>query len=232
MASPALKDVNLRKAINFGIDRARIARSIFQGTLQEARGIVPWGLPGFQENLCLALCDHAPDRAEAFLRKVARKDRKIVIDHTTGEPTASVVASVRKDLRSIGIDVRTKAHDFPEFLRLLQGGDQEAYRLGWFAEFPTPDVFLDPLFRSTSSDNHSGYSSASVDSLLARAHRAPSAGKRLALYIEAEKQILRSFPVVPIGSFLSHWAVQPQVENIAFDVMGGFDGTEVDLVVE
>lgn len=232
VASPALKNVNLRKAINFGIDRARIARSIFQGTLQEARGIVPWGLPGFQENLCLDLCDYSPDRARAFLRKVPRKDRRIVIDHTTGEPTASVVAAVKKDLSTIGLEVRTRPHDFPAFLRLLQGGDQQAYRLGWFAEFPTPDVFLDPLFRSTSSDNHSGYSSAAVDALLTRAHSAPSAGKRLALYIEAEKQILRSFPVIPIGSFLSHWAVQPQVQNIAFDVLGGFDATEVDLVDE
>lgn len=229
VSSPALKDIDLRKAINFGIDRSGIARTIFQGTLQEARGIVPWGLPGFQENLCLDLCDHSPERARRFLDDVPRKQRTVTIDHTTGEPTEQVVRSVRRDLSSIGLEVKTKAHRFPEFLRLLQGGDQQTFRLGWFAEYPTPDVFLDPLFRSTSPDNHSGFNSAKVDSLLAQAHRSPSAGKRQTLYIEAERQILRSYPVVPIGSFISHWAARPQVQNIAFDVMGGFDAAEVDL---
>ena len=230
VSSPALRDIDLRKAINFGIDRARIAGSIFQGTLQEARGIVPWGLPGFQENLCLDLCNHSPDRARRFLQGVPRKERTVTIDHTAGDPTEQVVRAVRRDLSSIGLEVRTKAHQFPAFLRLLQGGNQQTYRLGWFAEYPTPDVFLDPLFRSTSPDNHSGFNSAKVDSLLAQAHRSPSAGKRESLYIEAERQILRSYPVVPIGSFISHWAARPQVQGIAFDVMGGFDAAEVDLV--
>jgi ABC-type oligopeptide transport system substrate-binding subunit len=191
---------------------------------------VPSGLPGFQENLCLDLCDHEPERARSFLQKVPPKQRTVTIDYTSGEPTEQVVAAVKKDLSSIGLTVKTKAHAFPSFLRLLQGGDQETYRLGWFAEYPTPDVFLDPLFRSDSADNHSGFSSPKVDSLLEQAHRAPSAGKREALYIQAEKLILREYPVVPIGSFISRWAVRPQVENIAFDVMGGFDAAEVDLV--
>lgn len=232
VASPALRNRDLRKAINFGIDRARIARSIFRGTLQEARGIVPWGLPGFQENVCLDLCNHSPDRARALVRDVPRKQRSVTIDFTRGDPTEKVVAAVKRDLKSIGLKVTTKSYEFPAFLRALQAGDQEAYRLGWFAEFPTPDVFLDPLFRSTSSDNHSGFSSAIVDRLLAQAHRARSAGKRQALYNEIEKRVLRSYPVVPIGSFMSHWAVQPQVRDMAFDVMGGFDAVEVDLVDE
>jgi oligopeptide transport system substrate-binding protein len=156
----------------------------------------------------------------------------VTIDYTKGQPTEEMVAAVKSDLSEIGLQVKTKGHAFPAFLRLLQGESQETYRLGWFAEFPTPDTFLDPLFRSTSSDNHSGFDSSKVDSLIAQAHRSPSSGKREALYIEIEKQVLRSFPVVPIGSFLSHWAVQPEVQNIAFDVMGGFDAAEVDLVDE
>ena len=232
VSSPAMRDVDLRKAINFGIDRARIANEVFAGTLQQARGIVPWGLPGFQENVCLDLCNYAPERAESFVKKVPEKDRTVKIDYTKGQPTQEMIDAVKRDLTAIGLKVTTKGHEFPSFLRLLQGKSQETYRLGWLAEFPTPDTFLDPLFRSSSSDNHSGFSSAKVDELLAKAHRAPSAGKREALYIEIERQVLRSFPVIPIGSFVSRWAVRPQVQNIAFDVMGGFDATEVDLVDE
>ena len=230
--SPALGDINMRKAINFGIDRARIADQVFRGTVQEPRGIVPQGLPGFEENLCVDLCTYAPERARSFASKVPKKKRSVTLTYTKGEPIEKLAKVVSNDLEDAGLNVRTKGYEFPAFLKLIQSKKQEAFRLGWFAEVPIPDVFLDPLFGSSSSDNHSGYGSAKIDQLLADAHRAPDPGKRLALYTEAEKVILKSFPVVPIGSFVSHWAVQPGVEDIAFDAMGGFDGGEVDLAEE
>ena len=67
--------IPLKKAINFAIDRARIAGTVFKGTLQEPRGIVPAGLPGFQENLCLELCSYSPERARSLAGKVAKKKR-------------------------------------------------------------------------------------------------------------------------------------------------------------
>ena len=229
VASPALRNLKVRKAINFAIDRERIARSVFKGTLQAPRGIVPAGLPGFQENLCVELCRYAPEKSERLLRGIPKKDRALTISYTKGEPVEKMAQVARRNLQAVGFRVRTKSYGFPAFLRLLQGNNQQGYRLGWFAEVPTPDIFLDPLFRSTSPDNHTGFASRRVDSLLAQAHRAPDLGKRLALYAEAEKVILRQAPIVPIGSFISRWAVQREVEGVAFDVLGGFDSTEVDL---
>ena len=106
------------------------------------------------------------------------------------------------------------------------------YRLGWIAEYPSPDVFLTPLFTSASADNHSGFTSARVDQLLAEARRSKSEGKRLQLYIEAEREIMRAAPIVPLGTFESHWVAQRAVRGIAFDVMGGFDAAEVSLAQE
>ena len=228
----ALRNLNMRKAISFAIDRRHIAETVFKGRLEPARGIVPAGMAGFQENLCLDLCKYAPGIARSFVRKIPRKDRTITLTFTKGDPINKLVKIAERDLEAAGLTVRTKGLSFPPFLDLLRSRRHEAYRLGWIAEFPTPDAFLDPLFRSTSPDNHSAFSSARVDALIAQAHRAPSPGKRLSLYIEAERQILRDFAVVPIGSFVSQWAVQPNVENVSFDVMGGFDAAEVDLAEE
>ena len=41
--------------------------------------------------------------------------------------------------------------------------------------------------------------------------------------------ILEQAPLVPIGSFVTRWAAQPIVQDIAFDVMGGFDAADVSL---
>jgi ABC-type oligopeptide transport system substrate-binding subunit len=103
------------------------------------------------------------------------------------------------------------------------------YRLGWIAEFPLPDVFLSSLFESDAPDNHSGFESRRVDSLLRRAHAESSELKRVELYRKAERAILKQAPIVPLGSFVTHWAAQPRVEGIDFDVMGGFDAAGISL---
>ena len=229
LRSPSLKNRSLRKAINHAIDRRAIARTVYKGTLEPPRGIVPNGMPGFQENLCVEFCAYDRAAARKLVRKVPRRARKVTLDYTKGGPEEDVARFVADDLRAVGLRVRSTAYRFPSFLRRIQSGRQGIYRLGWIAEYPVADAFLTPLFSSASPDNHSGFSSAAVDRLLDEAHRSRSEGKRLQLYAEAEKAILRAVPIVPLGHFESHWAAQKDVRGIKFDVMGGFDAAEVFL---
>ncbi len=122
-----------------------------------------------------------------------------------------------------------RAFRFGPYLRRLQKGKSTVYRLGWISDYPVPDVFLASLFASSSPDNHSGFRSRAVDRLLALAHREASDDLRHDLYREAERRILHAAPIAPIGSFLNHWAVQPEVQEAAFDVIGGFDAVNVRL---
>ncbi|MDQ3940499.1 MAG: ABC transporter substrate-binding protein, partial [Actinomycetota bacterium] len=229
LRSPALQKVALRKAVNRAIDRREIARTIFKGTLAPPRGLVPTGMPGFQENICVQMCNHAPRTARSLVKRLEPKARRVVLEYTKGGLQREVALFVARDLRAAGLRVAVKGFRFPAFLRRLRAGDHAVYRLGWIAEYPVPDAFLTPLFESTSPDNHSGFASAKVDALLAEARRSSSDGKRLQLYIEAEKAIMRSVPVVPLGSFETHWAAQNDVRRLRFDVMGGFDAAEVFL---
>ena len=224
-----LKEVRLRKAISLGIDRASIADRIYNGTMQAPRGIVPSGMPGFQENVCGELCDFAPEAAARLVAQLPRKARTVTLEHNEGEPHRTVARAIRQNLIEVGLSVKVKSYKFPKFLNRLQGNDHSMYRLGWIAEYPTPHAFLGSLFGSNSPDNHSGFSSAKVDKLLGQARAERSAGRRLQLYIEAEKEILKKVPIVPIGSFVSHWAAQKKVENIQFDNTGGFDAVHVSL---
>ncbi|HWL64978.1 MAG TPA: ABC transporter substrate-binding protein [Actinomycetota bacterium] len=229
ITSPALKNGRLRTAINQAIDRAAIARTIYNGTMEIARGIVPRGMPGFQEDICVNLCRYAPDSARRQVDKVRMKDRKVRLEYTQGEPHGQVARFIKRDLETVGFEVDVKAYSFGKYLKRLRRKDQELYRFGWIAEYPSPDVFLSALFASDSPDNHSGFSSSKVDRLLDQAHAAASEGRREQLYIQAEKAIMRTLPVVPIGSFVTHWAARPQVTGIRFDVMGGFDAAGVGL---
>lgn len=224
-----LRNVTLRRAISRGIDRATIASQLYKGTLGAPRGIVPAGMPGFEENVCGELCRYAPEPSAEAVRAFPKKKRRLTLEYTAGPPHDQVARAVKANLEAIGLEVKLKGYGFNKYLRLLKKGDQEAYRLGWIAEYPVPDVFLSSLFGSGSPDNHSGFRSSKVDRLLDMAHAERSEGRRQQLYIQAEKAIMRKVPIVPLGSFTAHWAAQASVQGIEFDVMGGFDAASIAL---
>jgi oligopeptide transport system substrate-binding protein len=229
VSSAGLKDENLRTAINRAIDRDAIAENIYKQTMQPPRGIVPAGMPGFQQNFCVRLCDFSPSAARALVQKVPRSSRSVTLEFNQGKPHADVAKAVKANLEDVGLTVRLRSYPFSKYLRRLSDSAQQVYRLGWIAEYPTPDVFLSSLFKSDSPDNHSGFTNARVDALLDAAHAEPSENKRLQSYVAAERAILRQAPIVPIGSFQTHWAAHKKVQEVVFDQMGGFDAVGISI---
>ena len=227
--SPGFSDRRLRLAVNQAIDREVIAEGIYKGTMAPPRGIVPEGMPGFGSDICKALCEHSPSSARRSIKKLPKRDRTITIDFTKGDPHAAVARSVQKDLKAVGLDVKIQGHGFNKYLELLRAEKSSLYRLGWIAEYPSPDVFLSPLFGADSPDNHSSFASNKVDDLLDGARKAGTEAKQLTLYRRAEKEIMKEAPIVPIGSFDSFWAARPEVNGVRFDVMGGFDAAAASI---
>lgn len=227
--APALKNIDARRAINLAIDREAIADDIYKGTMLPARGIVPSGMPGFDDDACEGVCSYEPETAAALVSELPKKSRKLTIEYTNGPPHKQVAQAVASNLQEAGFDVSTKGFAFGAYIKRLRGGQQEVFRLGWISEYPSPDGFLDALFSSDSPDNNSGFSSAAVDRLLDKATRESDARSRYALYRRAEKLILEKLPLAPIGSFVTHWAAQPYIEDIHFDVTGGFDAASIDI---
>jgi ABC-type oligopeptide transport system substrate-binding subunit len=197
--------------------------------MEEPRGIVPAGMPGFEENICAGVCEFAPDAARRLVKSLPRKARAVTLEFSGAQPHRQVAKLIRSDLRSAGLRVDIRSFPFGKYLKRLRRGDQQMYRLGWIAEYPVADAFLSSLFASDSPDNHSGFGSDRVDQLLAKAHRTRSQEVRQQLYLDAEKAIMQRVPIAPIGTFLTHWAAHDWVEGLLFDQMGGFDAVGVTL---
>jgi oligopeptide transport system substrate-binding protein len=227
--SGALSRARARQAINLAIDREAIATDIYRGSMAPPRGIIPRGMPGFDDNLCTSLCTYQPNKARRLVKKLPKESRNLSLDYTQGEPHGQVARAVKGDLQRAGFSVTVKGFPFRRYLRRLTTGRGGVFRLGWIAEYPAPDVFLTSLFDSASPDNHSGFDSGKVDALLDRAHRQADPARRLALYRRVERAIMNRMPVLPIGTFVTHWAAQPGVSGIEFDAMGGFDAAGISI---
>lgn len=227
-----LNELRIRRAINHAIDRRTIAATIFKGTLQPPRGVVPAGMPGFIENACLELCSYRPRAARAVVRALPPSKRRLNLDFPGHGVHARVARAVAGDLSEVGLRVRLRPFGFERFLKHLARGEHQIYRLGWIAEYPVADAFLTDLFGSTSDDNYSGFSSPQVDELLERARSEPSSGRRAALYERAEELILQAAPLIPIGTYVTSWAARPEVQGIVFDQLGGFDAAAATLATD
>jgi len=224
-----LDDPRKRRAINLAIDREALAEDIFAETLQAPRGIVPVGMPGFTDDACGELCRFDLREAKRLVRKLPKPGRKVTLEYTREPLQGRVARRVRDNLQDAGLDVRLRAYPFNRYLERLSDGDHSMFRLGWIGEYPDPHVFLSALFASDSPDNHTGFDSKRVDSLLAKAQRETDEAARLGLYQRIEKIILEQVPLVPVGSFRMFWAAAPGVQGVEFDVLGGFDAAGISL---
>jgi oligopeptide transport system substrate-binding protein len=231
LKSPDLADPRFRQAINLAIDRREIIDAIYQGGAAVATGLVADGVPRRDGDACGDRCRHDPDRARALLAEAypAGNIPEVAIDHDDDPTQAAVAAAIKTELDTVGIPTVLRPHPFADYGKFLVSGQQELFRLGWIADYPSPDGFLTPLFSSTSPDNLTGLASPEVDGKLAAARAEADPQKRLALYLEAEQLILDQYVVVPVGQLENRMVASSRVKDWVLDGLGTFDGAAVSV---
>jgi ABC-type oligopeptide transport system substrate-binding subunit len=95
--------------------------------------------------------------------------------------------------------------------------------LGWIADYPDPENFLDILFHSRSPENHMRYSNEEVDRLLEAARVELDPGQRFGLYQEAETIIVEEVPWIPLYHDVTYLLVKPHVRDFNMTSQGLYD---------
>jgi oligopeptide transport system substrate-binding protein len=116
--------------------------------------------------------------------------------------------------RNLGVKVEIQQTEFATFLKDLNRRRFQMFDIGWIADYPDPENFLDILFHSESHNNHTNYSSPEVDRLLELARTESDEAARFQIYHQAEQQILDDAPWVPLWySGERYVLVKPNVED-------------------
>ena len=201
---PPLDDVKVRQALNYAIDKQEIASIVLGDLVEPADGILPPNFPGYHEGVEGYTYD--PERARQLLRESKYGDDLENIPPITITTPGSFGANVSLDMevilqmweRNLGITAEFQQTEFATFLKDLHKGRFQMFDIGWIADYPDPENFLDILFHSESSNNHTHYSNPQVDELLRKARVETDTQARYALYNEAEQMILDDAPWVPL----------------------------------
>lgn len=227
-------DAYLRRALNYGVDRDMILKSILGGAGIPSKGIIPMGLPGY--NSALQGYPYDPDRAYELMEEssIFRYTQPPSVDLYYNEDPGheKVAQSIAAQLDSLALTVNPLPLPWDEYLRRMEAMNFNFFRFGWDADYPDPDAFLYPLFHSSQIGitNLTGYKNPRVDRLLdqARAETA-SNSRRLELLRKAEKIILDDAPMIWLFQKESVKLVSPEIRGLQVNGMELIDWSKLDF---
>ena len=231
LASPKFSDVRFRHAIVAAVDRRRIVDLVYGNTVLPGAGLLPEGVPEAGEQDCGEPCAFDRSTARRLLTEAFPQGGvpTVGIDYDSDPVQEKIAAAIKADLEEVGIPAVLRPRDFADYGSFLVDGSPELFRLGWIADYPSADAFLQPLFLSGEENNLTAVSNPDVDARLRAARAEPDPAKRADLYRQAEQLVLQQYVVIPIAQFETRWAAGEGVGGFTMSPLGTFDGTAVFL---
>lgn len=217
VTKPPFDDVRVRQAFNHAVDKQKIVDVVLKKLVQRADGVLPPGMPGYNPNLKGLEYDPAKAKrliAESKYKDVANFPPIVVSLPGTGAtlpPSSDAILQMWKD--NLGVKVEIQQAEWATFLQDIKAHKYQVFELGWIADYPDPQDFLDVLFHSQSLENNGRYSNPQVDALLERARVEKDVSTRLRLYQEVEQMIVNDAPWIPLSFGKSYMLIKPYVKG-------------------
>ena len=216
---PPFDDPKFRQALNHAVDKELIATEVLSELVEPAYGILPPGFPGYNENL--VGLEYDPELARQLLAesKYADPDTRprieVTVPGTGGTIGLDLEVIIEMWRQELGVEVEIQQVEWATYLQDLNQQKFQAYGgLGWSADYPDPQDFLDILFHTESSINHGAYSNPELDAILEEARIEPDLERRVNLYHDAEKMIVADAAWLPLWYAGERYVlIKPHVEN-------------------
>ena len=217
---PPFDDPKFRLALNYAVNKKEIATSALSDLVVPAVGVIPPGFPSY--NTDLKGYGYDPEKAKRLLSESRYGADTGSIPRITLSIAGNFGASVGLDMEvmlrsweeTLGVVVEIQQTEWATFLQDLHKRRFQMFAIGWSADYPDPQDFLDILFHSESTNNWGGYSNREVDSLLEKARVEPDQVARFQQYNVIEQLIVDDAPWVPLWHSTERKVlIKPQVKD-------------------
>lgn len=201
-------DPRVRQALSMVIDRQAIAKTIFKGAADPLYKVVGPGLWGYdKETFRAAYQQHVkrPDVAAAktLVQQAGANGATLAFGYPSGNPQLVQLATVlQQEAAQIGITLKLVGVPNQQYGSLFADPNArkpfDLFITMNYSELPEP-VIMDQLVGATGGGtNFSGYTNPTVDKLLDQAGQTADTAARAKLVIEAEAQLAKDLPSIPI----------------------------------
>jgi len=223
-ANPPFDDINVRRAFCLAVNKERIVKVISRDMLNEADGILPPGMPGYNE--ALEGLDYDVEKAKELIAEskygdVANLPPITLTVEGYGNGIPSYLGAVIQEWQqNLGVEISVRQVEPENFLYNLKQEKDEMFELGWIADYPAPDNFLDILFHTGSENNIFEYSNPDLDALLDQAAIEQNMAVRLAMYQQAEQLVVDDAPCLPLFHGNNYILVKSYVKGYELSPLG------------
>jgi peptide/nickel transport system substrate-binding protein len=229
LRDPVLKDVRVRQAIAYALDRAPMIEHLWRGEAQPARSILPpqsWAFNGK-----VPLYNHDPEKARQLLDAagypaVNGVRFRITMKTSTDENTRLMVAVMQQQLREVGIALDIRSFEFATFFADVTHGAFQMYGLRWIGGNEDPDIF-EYAFHSSkfppNGANRGFYSNPIVDALIDQARREVNQNSRKSTYAELQRILAEELPYIDLWYLDNVLVHNKRVLNLQLNPAGNYD---------
>ncbi len=226
---PILKDVRVRQAIAYALDRRPMIDYLWRGEAQPARSVLPPQSWAYNDNV--PTYDHDPIKARQLLDAAGYPEVDGVRFHitmktSTDENTRLMVAVMQQQLREVGIALDIRSFEFGTFFSDVTHGAFQLYGLRWIGGNEDPDIFS-LCFSSSrfppNGANRGYYSNPKVDALIDEARREVDQAKRKSAYAELQSMLAEELPYIDLWYLDNVLVHNKRVRNLQLNPAGNYD---------
>ena len=200
---PPFDDPKVRQAMNYAIDLQGIAENVLDNRVSQATGVIPPGFPSYNQNL--RGYSYNPDLARELLESSTYADAlasgdfpriTLTISGSFGATVPVYLEVMLEQWRELGIEIDIQQTEWATFLQDVNDREYQMFQLGWIADYPDPENFLDLLFHGESQNNHTAYNNPEVNRLLEEARTERDRDRRFEIYNQVEQMVMDDAPWV------------------------------------
>jgi oligopeptide transport system substrate-binding protein len=221
---PPFDDANVRRAFTQALDKDRIISLIFRNLVQRADGILPPGIPGYNQDL--VGLDYDVDEAIELIKQSPYGDASNLppITITTsgygGLVSPVLEAAITQWRDNLGVEVTIRVLEPEWYVYHLKEEKDEMFDMGWVADYPHPEDFLNVLFHTGAESNFAEYSNPAVDAIMEQAGIETDEAVSLELYRQAEQMLVDDAAILPLWFGENYILVKPYVQGYDLNPLG------------
>jgi peptide/nickel transport system substrate-binding protein len=229
LRDPILKDVRVRQAIAYALDRKPMIEYLWRSQAQPARSVLPtqsWAYNGDVPSY-----EHDPGKASRLLDAagfplVNGVRFHITMKTSTIQSTRLMVAVMQQQLREVGIALDIRSFEPATFLADVQHGAFQMYGLRWIGGNEDPDIF-EYAFHSSkfppNGANRNYYSNPKIDALIDEARREVDPKVRRPLYAQVQVILANDLPYINLWYLDNVLVHTKRVRNLRLNPEGSYD---------
>ena len=226
---PILKDVRVRQALAYAIDRAPMIHYLMRDFARPAYSLLPpesWAYDGNVPRY-----DYNPERARQLLEQAGYPSVNGVRFHLTmktgtDENTRLMAAVLQQQLRDVGVALDIRTFEFATFFSDVTRGAYQVHSLRWVGGNEDPDIF-EYVFHSAKFSPHGAnrtyYANPRVDLLIDQARGELDQNARKEIYAEIQEILAEDLPYINLWYFENVMVHTRRVQNLTLNPPGNYD---------